>query len=146
VLVDDSLSGWRIGASLPAKTGTASFTAAAIKSDDLAALTPLLAPGEGVLGAWQFAIDGSGYSLGDPVYLSFPVADGLSPSDLHLWHWDGAAWSSFAADDLNCSRSNANFTVTSFSGYAVSMVPEPSTISLLAAAAVVSIWVSIRRR
>ncbi len=136
VLVDDGLTGWRVGASLPASTGSASFTATAIQGDDLAALTSLLDAGQGVLGAWQFNLDGSGYSPGDPVYLSFLVGDGRSLADLDLWHWDGMAWSSFAAGDLSYNRGYANFTATSFSGYAVSApVPEPSTLALLTAAA-----------
>ncbi len=129
LLVSDSQSGWSVGASLLAKTGSVNFTATAMPDSNLGALT-LLDGGESLLGAWQFSLGGSGYSLGDPVYLSFPVADGTPLSELQVWHWDGTGWSAFAAGDLNESQGYASFTVTSFSGYAVS-VPEPSTLALL---------------
>jgi len=92
---------------------------------------------ESLLGAWQFSLGGSGYSAGDPVYLSFPIADGTPLADLQVWHWDGTDWTAFPAGDLNVGQGYANFTVTSFSGYAVSVaVPEPSTLAILAGAAV----------
>jgi hypothetical protein len=62
-----------------------------------------------------------------------------------VWHWDGAAWSSFDAPDLNCSGGYANFTVTHFSGYAVSAVPEPSTLMVLLVGALVAVGFGSRR-
>jgi len=144
LLVSDTQSGWSVGASLLAKTGSVNFTATSMPASDLDALT-LLDGGESLLGAWQFSLGGSGYSLGDPVYLSFPVADGILTSDLQVWHWDGTNWSAFPAGDLNISQGYANFTVTSFSGYAVS-VPEPSTLALLGMGAVGLLAYAWRRR
>ncbi len=68
----------------------------------------------------------TGYNAADPVYLSFSVGKEFTRSDLHLWRYDGAAWSSFSANDVTCADGYASFTVTGFSGYAVSAVPEPS--------------------
>ncbi len=136
LLVSDSQSGWSVGASLLAKAGSANFTATVMPGGDLGPLTLQFDSDESLLGAWQFSLGGSGYSLGDPVYLSFPVADGTLTSDLHVWHWDGTDWTAFPAGDLNVGQGYANFTVTSFSGYAVSVVPEPSTLALLSMGAI----------
>lgn len=42
----------------------------------------------------------------------------------------------FTASDLTYDGTYASFTVIGFSGYAVTTVPEPSTMALLVAAAV----------
>ncbi len=140
LLVSDSQSGWSVGASLMAKTGSASlasFTATAMPDSSLDPLTMQFDADESLLGAWQFSLGGSGYSAGDPVYLSFPVADGTPLSYLQVWHWDGTDWTAFPAGDLNVGQGYANFTATSFSGYAVSaVVPEPSTLALLSMGAI----------
>jgi T5SS/PEP-CTERM-associated repeat protein len=146
VLVSYSPSDWSVGASLPAKAGTVSFTAQAMQDSDLAPLTPLLNPDESILGAWQFAVSGSAYTAGDPFYLSFPVRMGLMRDDLHLWQRNGTVWSSLAPSDLNVSQGYANFTTTNLGSYAVSAVPEPSTLALLSAAAVGLLVCHLRRQ
>jgi T5SS/PEP-CTERM-associated repeat protein len=139
VLIDDGPTGWSLGASFPAKTDAATqltFTAAAASGSILGDLLALIEPGQIVWGAWELAAAGSGYSPGDPVYLSFDVGAGFSPSDLSLWHHDGLQWSPFAAPDLSYNGQYAGFTVTSLSAYAVAAVPEPGTWAMLAALAV----------
>ena len=85
-------------------------------------------------GAWMFDVGGS-YDEGDPAYLSFDVGAGFERSDLSVWHYDGVEWGEYDAVDLTCNGEYASFTVTGFSGYAVTAVPEPGTLVLLAIAA-----------
>jgi hypothetical protein len=96
-----------------------------------------------VLGAWGFAAN-SGYTPGDPVYLSFNIGDGYSWDDLLVWHYDGSNWTQYPATDLTCNGGYASFTVTGFSGYAVT-VPEPGTLILLLAAAIIALPRLVRR-
>ena len=84
-----------------------------------------------ILNAWNFAA-ASGYSTGQPAYLSFDVGILDHPGDLEVWQYNGSAWSAYPATDLNYDGEYANFTVTALGGYAVT-VPEPGTLGLLAA-------------
>ena len=64
--------------------------------------------------------------------------------DLAVWHFDGAAWTTYTAGDLSYDGTYASFTVTGFSGYAVTVaVPEPAGLGVLAG---VVPWVVVRRR
>ena len=49
-----------------------------------------------------------------------------------MWHYSGTTWTQFSSNDLTYDGTYASFTVTGFSGYAVT-VPEPSTLALLVA-------------
>jgi fibronectin-binding autotransporter adhesin len=134
LLTTEAVSQWKIGESFLAKTGsstTLNFTATAISGTKLNSLKTLLPAGYVVEGAWDFSASGSGYTAGDPVYLSFDVGPYFSRSDLTIWHYSGTAWSTYTADDLTYDGQYASFTVTSFSGYAVSAIPEPGTLVLL---------------
>ena len=138
MLIDDSTTDWSIGASFLAadSSKTLQLTATAIDGTTLTNLEGMLDDGQTVLGAWNFAF-ASGYTDGDPAYLSFNVGAGYSRDNLQVWHYDAVAgWSDFDAVDLSYDGVYANFTVTGFSGYAVSgvMVPEPDTLAMLIAA------------
>ncbi len=128
---------WSVGASfLAAEESTAlNFTATVIGGETLTNLQNLLDPNQSVLGAWNFIVAGDGYTEGDPAYLSFDVGAGYSRGDLQVWHFDGSVWTDFDVMDLTYDGTYASFTVTGFSGYAVSAVPEPGTLVLLIAAA-----------
>ncbi len=67
--------------------------------------------------------------------MSFAIDPSYDRDDLHLWHYDGALWTPYDASDLTCNGNYASFTVTGFSRYAVTAVPEPGTLALLLAAA-----------
>ena len=85
-----------------------------------------------VLAGWDFTT--SGYTAGVPVAVSMEVGAGYSTDGLAVWHWDGAAWTAFAASDLSYDGDYVNFTVTGFSGYAVvgpAPVPEPGALSVV---------------
>jgi hypothetical protein len=86
------------------------------------------------MGAWDLAA-ASGYAPGDPAYLSFSVGPGFSASGLAVWQYNGNNWIPYVATDLTDDGSYASFTVTGLGDYAVSAVPEPSTIMLLLASA-----------
>ncbi len=131
-------TGWSLGASFLHKTGENTdldFTATVITGETLDGLVALLDSGESVEGAWELIVAGDGYTEGDPAYLSFDVGAGYSRGDLQVWHFDGFDWTEFDAIDLTCNGDYASFTVTGFSGYAVSAVPEPGMFILLIAAA-----------
>jgi T5SS/PEP-CTERM-associated repeat protein len=136
VLIDDEIganpTGWTVGASFLASDADKMLNMSAWVMHDSAPSG--LAEGESILGAWNFAFS-SGYDEGDPAYLSFLVGGGYSRDDFRIWRLDGNAWSAFDAVDLSYDGQYANFTVTSFSGYAVTgiMVPEPETLSMLLA-------------
>ena len=86
----------------------------------------ILAPGE--------LTDGSG---GDFDGLDADIGAGYARDVLQVWHYDDTeGWTPFDAVDLSYDGQYANFTVTGFSGYAVSgvMVPEPGTLAMLIAA------------
>ena len=100
-------------------------------SDTLNSLDGLLSPGQSVLGAWNFSTD-SGYTRGDPAYLSLGVGPGYSSDGLEVWQYVGTNWTEYAANDLTYDGNYASFTVSGFNGYAVTgiSVPEPSTLVL----------------
>ncbi len=135
MLINDSGTGWSLGASFLASTTSKplTLTATTISSDALTALDKLLGPQQAVLSGWEFAFS-SGYAAGDPAYLSFDVGAGYPRNGLEVWHYDGTHWTAFTAGDLTYDGTYASFTVTGFSGYAVTTVPEPGTLALLLAA------------
>ncbi|MEN6449770.1 MAG: PEP-CTERM sorting domain-containing protein [Thermoguttaceae bacterium] len=138
-LVSDNTTHWTVGASFLAKPSSTrlSFTATAISDAPLGSLHGRLGSGQSVLGGWLFTTD-TGYTPGDPAYLSFGIGSGYSSGDLAIWHYDGSAWTAFTANDLTYDGNYASFTATDLSGFAVTgvAVPEPSTLVLLGIGAV----------
>jgi len=58
-------------------------------------------------------------------------ANGMPTDDLTVWHNFSTGWAEYDATDLISSGGWAGFTVDSFSSYAVTGVPEPSTLVLV---------------
>ena len=147
-LIADSGTGWSLGASfLAMDTSTMlNFTATTVTGETLTDLEALIGSSESVLGAWELLVAGDGYTEGDPAYLSFDVGAGFSRSGLQVWHFDGVDWTEFDTMDLTYDGTYASFTVTGFSGYAVSTVPEPGTLALLIAAALGFVVYARRKR
>ena len=77
------------------------------------------------MGAWDFSAS-AGYTPGDPAYLSFGIGTGYLRDDLQIWHYSGSSWTEYASADLTCNGTYASFTVTGFSGYAVTGIPMDS--------------------
>ncbi len=129
VLVTDG--GKSVGASFQAASGSLTFGASAIFGSELASLQSLLDPGESVLSSWNFSL--TGYTAGDPVYLSLFAGSGWSLSDLTIWYYDGT-WSQYDAWDLAYDNAYASFAINGFSDYAVTgtaPVPIPAALWLL---------------
>lgn len=130
LLFTDSLTGRRVGASFGTITGSVSFSAAVVEAGDLASLAGLLEEGQGVLSAWDFTTSYSGEAM-----LSFDV--GPDREGLAVWHLEDGVWSAFTPGLFTYDANGiASFTVSSFSGYALTAaaVPEPGTLGLLALA------------
>jgi T5SS/PEP-CTERM-associated repeat protein len=131
-LIGDAASTWKLGASFAATDAPAAltFTATAIGDGPLDSLKSLLS-GDPLLGGWNLAAD-AGYTVGDPIYLSFKNGIGgeYTYQAMQVWSYDGTTWSKYATDDLTYDGTYASFTTTAPGCYAVS-VPEPGSITLL---------------
>jgi hypothetical protein len=134
-LINDSATGWEVGASFVAATASQNitFTATPMSGATLDALKSILPVGETFLSGWNFSTSNYTVSSTNPVYLSFNVGSGNPADWLDVWHYDGSAWTKFTPLDLTYDGKYASFTANSFSGYAMA-VPEPSALALLAAA------------
>jgi hypothetical protein len=119
-LIDDDSTGWSVCTTFPAATSSSpvTFSAATIGGGTSTSLGGLLATGDTVLGGWTFSAI-SGYTAGDPVYLSFNVGAAQSLDDLLLWQYGGDSWTTFSAGDLTYDRTYASFTVNDLGTYAV---------------------------
>lgn len=134
VIITDSISGYSVGAGFLTGTADVTFTAASLTPTALAALQSLLASGNTIASAWSFSTTGATVGDANPVYLSLYAGPNQSLSTLGIWHYDGSTWSAFMANDLAYDGTYASFTVTGFSGYAVSgtaPVPVPAAVWLL---------------
>ncbi len=99
----------------------------------LSTLVNQLPANESILSAWDFSTTNYAVSSSNPVYLSFQVGAGEPANELDVWHYDGSTWTEYSPTDLTYDGNYASFTATGFSGYAMVGVPEPGTITLLAA-------------
>jgi T5SS/PEP-CTERM-associated repeat protein len=110
--------------------GSLVFTASPVDASDLALLQNDLSPGSSMVDGWLFTT--SGYTSGDPVDLSFDIGSGLLQNDLALWHFDGTQWTPYSTD-ISYDGTFASFTVTGFSGYALTTtsIPEPASLAIL---------------
>jgi T5SS/PEP-CTERM-associated repeat protein len=150
ILITDNAAGgtgWEVGASFMPSASSLTLTATAISGDVLHALNnKLIATTQSVLSGWTFSTDG-GYTSGEPIYLSLKTGPGFSTDDFSLWHYDATSgWTAYNADDLTYDGTYASFTVTGFSGYAITAVPEPSTLVLLATGLLASLFYARRMR
>ncbi|BCS55760.1 hypothetical protein GSbR_03640 [Geobacter sp. SVR] len=120
VLVSDAVSGTSVGAAFQAAASATNLTfgATAISGTEQTALQNIIS--KPVLSGWDFT--SSGYTPGDPVYLSLSVGSGRSQSDLTVWKYNGttSTWSRYAANDLVYDGTYASFTVSDLGTYAVS--------------------------
>ncbi len=148
VLVTDGPTDMSVGASFLAKTTSTplNFTATPMGSATLSSLDSLLGANQSILAGWNFSAD-SGYTPGDPVYLSLGIGPGYCSDDLEVWHYSGSAWTELNANDLTYDGAYASFTVTGFSGYAVTAtVPEPTGLAMLVGGALFGLLACARRQ
>jgi T5SS/PEP-CTERM-associated repeat protein len=149
VSITDAARNWSAGASFLAKTETDTsfnFTATSITDADFTALSGLVDPGQSVLSGWNFSATGKWYVANDPVYLSLGIPANLSHGNVQLWRFNSGSWSRFNVDDLTVNDGYASFTSTGLGKYALSAVPEPNTIALLALSALALFGWSRKRR
>jgi len=133
ILITDGASGKQVGASFQAAIAPAnlSLTASLMNNSQLSLLQGLLDPGKAILSGWNFST--TGYTAGDPVYLSLQIGGGQKLYDLDIWHFDGTSWGKYLNTDLAYDNTFASFVATGFSGYAVSgvaAVPVPAAVWL----------------
>ncbi|WOO42236.1 hypothetical protein [Rubellicoccus peritrichatus] len=110
---------------------------------DIGSANPMI-DGEDVLEAFDFDTT----IVGSTVALTFDVGDGFSLALLRIWHRNGDsdAWEEFVADFVEYVDGKLTFTVTSFSQYGVTAVPEPTTTVAIFGAFCLAISLIIRRR
>ena len=128
LLFTNPATGQRVGASFGTITGSVDFSAAPMAAPDLASLASMLSEGDGILSAWTFTTN----FTGGEALLSFdigPEAEGLA-----VWHLNDGVWSAYTPSLFTYDANGlASFTVSSFSGYALTAaVPEPASLGLLA--------------
>ncbi len=119
VLVADAF-GKSVGAGFQATTTTANltFSAADISGSELSSLqTTLNGTGQYFLSGWTFST--TGYTAGNPVYLSLFAGSGQNETGLTIWDYANGTWSQFAANDLAYDGAYASFTSTNLNDYAV---------------------------
>jgi T5SS/PEP-CTERM-associated repeat protein len=132
VVITDGTSGAGVVVGFQAMAGSSNVTLTGWELTEAqeAGLVGVVPAGQQILEGWTFAAEG--YTAGEPVGLAFNVGSGLASENLSVWHYDGSSWTAFAASDLAYDGLYASFTVTGFSGYAVTGVPEASTLGVLA--------------
>ncbi len=116
-LVTDTALGTSVGAGFQAGSGSLAFTANSIGGAELSGLESKLTAGQYFLSGWTFST--SGYSTGNPVYLSLFAGTSETLSGLEVWDYNGTSWSQFAANDLAYDGAYASFTSTNLNDYAV---------------------------
>jgi T5SS/PEP-CTERM-associated repeat protein len=131
VLITDTATGKSVGAGFQAGSGSLTFSASAISGVELAALRSLLSSGQSVLSAWTFST--TGYTSGNPLYLSLFAGAGQKLSGLTIWGYSGGVWGQYAAWDLAYNGTYASFTTTNLKDFAVTgtaAVPIPGALLL----------------
>lgn len=130
-------SGKSIGASfLSSYSSDIEFTASDLTTQESSDLATA-ASGNTVLNGYTFEAGGA-WKSGDSVLLTLDVGAGLDPSTFEVWHYSGGAWEDYTSriGNLSYDGQYASFSVTGFSGYAITMtaVPEPAAMSVIAMA------------
>jgi fibronectin-binding autotransporter adhesin len=132
-LITDSCTGKSAGASFlgSAESARITFTATGVTDDEL--LADLIAKAdEDVLSAWNLSAE----DYDSEIYLSLFAGSAEDILDLTIWYLLNGVWTEYDATDLSFDGTYASFTVTDLGTYAVtaiSSVPVPETLCLLAA-------------
>lgn len=125
LLIVDGGAHQSVGASFGTVADGTTFAASIMTPAELTSLAA--GDGQSPLAAWDFS---TSLPAGQPVVLSFAVGEGAS--NLQVWHSSGGIWSAYAPADLQYDNGVASFTVTGFSGYAVTgAVPEPASLCVV---------------
>jgi T5SS/PEP-CTERM-associated repeat protein len=128
-LVTDSTTGKSAGAAFigAADTKNISFTAAAVTDEKL--LADLLSDTVcEIFSVWDLSVE----DYDDEVYLSLFAESAEGISDLVVWYLVDGDWTKYDVTDLAFDGTYASFTVNELGTYAVSSVPIPGAVWLLA--------------
>jgi hypothetical protein len=127
IIVTDQATGKSVGAGFQAATSPTNltFSASAVKGAELSLLQGTLPTGESVLSAWTFST--TGYTPGNPVYLSLFAGSGYNLTDLAIWEYNGSTWTDYSPFDLAYDGTYASFAATSLNDFAVTD-PAPTPI------------------
>jgi hypothetical protein len=136
VLIDDNApggTGWEVGVSFPAATSTTNifFGATPISEDLLDELRPKLTTNESILSGWQ--LSSANLARYYTMYVSLKVGPGYRADEFHVHDFDFGMWLDDVPQDLTYDGTYVSFTAGDICGYAVTVVPEPGTLGLLAA-------------
>jgi T5SS/PEP-CTERM-associated repeat protein len=109
-------------------TKLVTFTANAVSGSELSSLQSLVGAGNSVLSAWTFA-GTTGYTTGNPVYLSLSAGAGQTLASLAIWGFNGSSWSQLSPATLAYDGSYASLTAANLNDIAVSgTTPTPTPI------------------
>jgi T5SS/PEP-CTERM-associated repeat protein len=124
---------WTVGASFLAADYQTDITfLATTMTDPILNALKSVAPGDhSILQGWTLSTLGYTVDASHPTYLSFDVGAACPADKLRVWHYAGSTWTEYVPFDLTYDGTYASFTVTGFSGYALT-VPEPGTMALFA--------------
>jgi len=141
--ITEPASGQQVGVSFGTVGSGVSFSASPMSSSQVDALVALLRPDQSVASAWDFSTN---YSGTGEVLVSMDVGAGIDAEDVTVWHLTGGVWSQVTPPMLTVSHSGqASLMVTSFSGYALAVVPEPAAWGILTVGALLSLGRRRRR-
>ena len=116
---------------------TTFITASVIEGSALDELRSILGPDASLEGCWDITT-----GLPTRAVLSFAVTGSPDADDVTIWHHDDVdGWTQYAPADLLVAGGWASFTVDGFSGYAVSVVPEPACCTVIGL-----VWVLLAQR
>jgi T5SS/PEP-CTERM-associated repeat protein len=138
---------WVIGASFPAAANQTDITFSATVASDtiLDDLETAVGDPQTILSAWTFSTTDYTLSPTNPIYFSLLVGENQSLHDFTLWQHSGSSWTKSTIADLTYDGTYASFTATSGTGFAITAVPEPSTLALTTMS-LLAILFGIRRK
>lgn len=128
IVVRDTATGQEVGVSFGTISAATNFSARAMTAEQQAGLLAMLNAEQRVVSAWEFTS-----SFAGPEAMVSCDA-GLASENVEVWRWNGTAWAAYTPGLVSYEADGGvGFTVSSFSGYAVVVSPEPGGLVMLVA-------------